>query len=181
MAYERQYKVTSSLQGAYTLYTEEYGKIDRKLYLAICYDILKTIAHMIITQSLEYRIPERLGFLRVKKTKTKLRLNEEGKIDIRYNIIDWEATWKCWQEMYPGKTRKEIKNIENKSVIFQDNYHTNGDVMSWYWDRSFCNVKNNRIYSFSPSKGGKYGDYYYGRLGLAAWIKSDEKNNDYYY
>lgn len=181
MAYERKYKVTSSLQGAYELYKEEYTKIDKKLYLAICYDILKTISHMIITESFEYRIPERLGFIRIRKTKGKLKLNSKGRIDINNNIIDWDATWKYWESQYPNKTRNEIKQVEGKSVIFQTNYHTNGEIMQWHWNRAFCNVRNNKIYSFRPSKGGKFRDYYYGRLGLAAWIKSDDKNNDYYY
>ena len=96
------------------------------------------------------------------------------------NIIDWAATIKYRQEQYPGKTKKELKEIKDKGIIFQSNDHTNGEVMSFYWDRSICSVVNHSIYSFDPVKGGVFDSYYTGRLGLAKWIKSDEKTNDYY-
>ena len=181
MAYERKYKVTSSLQGAYSLYEEKYEKIDKKLYFDIVYDILKTISHMIITESFEYRIPEKLGYLRIRKKKPKLKI-KNGKIDINKNIIDWKATWEYWDSYYPNKTRSEIRNIKDKpGVIFQINKHTNGEVMSWFWDKNTCNAKNNSVYSFSPVKGGLFEGMYRGRLGLGAWIKSSDKKNDYYY
>ena len=180
MAYERKYKVTSTLQDAYKLYGEEYGKINKKLYLAIAYEILKTIATMIIKESLEYRIPERLGFIRIRKKHGKLILRD-GRIDVNKNVIDWKDTWDTWYEMYPGKTRKEINKIKGKRVIFQSNYHTDGEIMSWYWDKKTSNVKNNRIYNFTPVKGGVFDEYYTGRLGLASWIKSYDRENDYYF
>lgn len=180
MAYERKYKITSTVKDSYSLYKEEYGDINKFQYLKIAYEILKTISHMIITESLEYRIPDRLGFLRIKKMKSKLRLRN-GRIDVNKNVIDWKATWDYWHEIYPDKKRKEIIAIEGKKVLFQTNYHTDGDIMKWYWDRSMCNIKNNKIYSFNKVKGGVSDGIYTGRLGLAAWIKSDEKTNDYFY
>lgn len=180
MAYERRYKVTSTLQDAYKTYNTSYEPINKKLYIAIAYDILKHISNMIITNSLEYRIPNKLGFIRIKKTKPKLKIRE-GRIDVNKNIIDWKATWDAWNEMYPNKTRKEIKLIKDKRVIFQTNNHTDGEVMRWYWDRSVCNIKNNSIYSFARVKGGIFDGLYTGRLGLAQWIKSEDKTNDYYY
>ena len=180
MAYERKYKVTSSLQGAYKLYKEDNPEIDKKVYMAIVYDITKTIADMIIRESFEYRLPGKLGFIRVRKKKPKLKLRD-GRIDINKNIIDWESTLQYWKKKYPNKNRKELKAIEGKKVIFQTNNHTNGEVMSWYWDKKICNIPNSSIYSFKPIKGGIFGDFFLGRLGLASWIKSDDKTNDYYY
>jgi hypothetical protein len=181
MAYERKFKVTSSLQGAYKLHKEKNSKITREVYFAVVYDITKAIADMIIRESFEYRIPEKLGFLRIRKKKPKLKIRD-GRIDINKNIIDWEATWKYWETTYSGKTRKEIRGIKNKpGVIFQTNPHTDGEVMSWYWDKMTCTVKNNSVYNFSKVKGGIFDGLHTGRLGLAWWIKSDEKMNDYYY
>jgi len=169
--YERKIKITNSVQDAFKLYKEEYGKISKKLYLAVAYELMKNVSNMIIKESFEYRIPEAMGFLRIRKKKQKIRI-ENGRIDINKNIINWDATWKAWMKKYPGKTRKEIKEIENKRVVFQTNDHTNGEVMQWHWDKSVNKVPNAYVYSFDPVKGGEFDGYLTGRLGLAKWIKS---------
>jgi hypothetical protein len=128
MAYKRDIKITSSLQDAYKLYKKEYKDIDKRLYLDIAYELMMTISNMIITESLEYRMPSRLGFLRIKKSTLKLKI-KNGKIDINKNIIDWGATWKYWESEYPNLSRKDIIAIKGKKVMFQTNSHTNGEVM----------------------------------------------------
>jgi hypothetical protein len=45
-------------------------------------------------------------------------------------------------------------------------------LMDISWDKSTCNIHNQTVYSFRPTKRN--------RLALAEWIKSDEKTNDYY-
>ena len=180
MAYERKYKVTSTLQDSYDSYKEEFGEVNKKLYLAIAYEILKTISDKIIRESLEYRMPSKMGFLRIKKNKQKLVI-KDGKIDRRRNIPNWKATWEAWHKKYPDKTREEIKQIPDKGIIFQKNYHTDGHIMRWFWDRKFSNARNSSVYSFDPVKGGIKDGIYMGRLGLASWIKSGKMKNDYYY
>lgn len=179
MAYERDYKVTASLHDAYKVYKKLHFGIDRRQFLDIAYDINKTISDMIIKESLEYRLPERMGFLRIKKKKQKLKL-VNGKISPKKNVIDWENTWKYWQECYPDKTWKEIKQIKGKQVLFQTNPHTDGEIMKWYW-RKGSGVKNSTVYVFDVVKGGIVDNKNIGRLGLAWWIKSDDKTNDYYF
>lgn len=180
MAYERRIKITHTIDDCYKYYKNEYdGSLNKKEYKTIAYELNKTIADMIIRDSFEYRIPYGLGFIRIKKVKLKFRLYN-GKIDINKNIIDWKATWDYWEKQYPGKTRAEIKKIPGKQVFFQDNEHTNGDVMRWYWDKRISRVKNILTYSFKPVKGGE-GEFYTGRLGLSKWINSREKRNEYYY
>lgn len=180
MAYERDIKITSSLQDSYKLYKREYKDIDKRLYLDIAYELMITISDMVIRESLEYKLPSRLGSVRIRKSIPKLKI-KNGKIDLNKNIKDWDATWKYWNSQYPGLSRKEIKAIKGKKVIFQTNKHTNGEVMRWYWDKLTCKVINHKIYCFKPVKGGVFNDKYTGRLGLAKWIKSDDKTNDYYF
>lgn len=180
MAHERKYKITSSLQGAFKMYKEDNPGIKRSLYLAVAYDITKAIADMIIRESFEYRLPFKLGFLRIRKKKQKIKI-KDGRVDVNKNIIDWEATNKYWKEQYPNLTKQELKAIKDKPVIFQTNSHTNGEVMEWYWDRRICSVRNTSVYIFRPVKGGIQDGLYSGRLGLAWWIKSEEKTNDYYF
>jgi len=141
---------------------------------------MSTVSDIIIKESVEYKLPSRLGFLRIRKTKPKLKI-KNGRIDVNTNVIDWDASWKYWESEYPELTRNEIKKIKDKRVIFQTNKHTNGEVMRWYWDRTTCKVPNFSVYSFKPVKGGIFNNKYTGRLGLAKWIKSDEKTNDYYF
>lgn len=179
MAYERDYKVTASLQDAYKLYKELYSGLPKNEYLAIAYDINKTLSDAIIRESLEYRLPEKLGFLRIKKAKQKLVI-KDGKIDPKKNVIDWENTWNYWKEIYPGLTHKEIKKLKGKKVLYQTNQHTDGTIMRWAWTKGY-GVKNYSVYTFDTVKGGIIDGHYTGRLGLAWWIKSDDKNNDYYY
>lgn len=180
MAYERDYKVTASLHDAYKVYKKLYKDIkDRRKFLDIAYDINKCLSDMIIRDSLEYRLPERMGFLRIKKKKQKLIIIN-GRISPKKNIIDWENTWKLWKEMYQDKSWKEIKKMKGKQVLFQTNRHTDGEIMKWYW-RKGSGVKNSTVYVFDVVKGGIVENKYTGRLGLAWWIKSDDKTNDYYF
>lgn len=180
MAYERKVKITSSLQDAYKLYKRDYKDINKRLYLDIAYDLMITISDMVIRESLEYKMPARLGMLRIRKTTPKLKI-KNGRIDVNTNVIDWKATIDYWEEEYGTRDRRKLKTIEGKRVIFQTNKHTNGEVMRWFWDRFTCRATNYMVYTFKPVKGGIFNDKYTGRLGLAAWIKSDEKTNDYYF
>lgn len=179
MAYERKYKITASVQDSYKVYKELKGKLPRKLYLKIAYELLEIISDMIIRQSLEYKIPHRLGFLKIRKKKQHIRLYEGG-IDINKNTIDWKSTKEAWKAMYPDKTEKEIRAIPGKKVIFHTNRHTDGYVMRWYWDKRLCTTVNRTIYLFKPVKGGEFNGNFRGRLGLAGWINHDERKNDWY-
>lgn len=180
MNYERKIKITYGIEDIYEYYkSNSDNPIDNKLFKTIIYELNRTISDMIIKDSFEYRIPHGLGFLRIKKKKLKYIIRE-NRIDINKNIINWEETWKYWNSIYKV-SRKEIKDIKNKKVIFQENEHTNGEVMRWYWDKRTVSCKNISAYSFKVVKGGEYENKLYGRLGLSKWIKSEEKDNDYYY
>lgn len=179
MAYERKVKVTASLQDAYKTYRTTNKKLRKREYLDVCYDITEVISDMIIRESLEFKLPYRTGHLRIKRIPQKLKL-KDGRIDVNKNVIDWTATWDAWYEMYPNKTNKEIRVLKDKWVIFQTNDHTDGQIMRWYWDKRFCAIKNSSIYRFKPVKGGEFNGNYRGRLGLAKWIKHDDRKNNWY-
>lgn len=182
MAYERDIKITKATNDIYKFYKSKYKDkaLDERLFKDIYYELNKEISNLIITQSFEYRIPFRMGHLRIKKNKLKLRI-KDGNVDVAKNLVNWEATWDYWHSIYPDKTHKEIKKIKGKKRIYQMNNHTDGDIMRWFWDRKSSNVKNQNKYKFKPVKGGIFEDRYIGRLGLAKWIKSEEKDNDYFY
>lgn len=183
MAYERKYKVDLTIKDIWNKYKKENicPDIEEKVFKNILYDLNKTKADLLIRNSLEYRLPFRLGFLRIKKAKLKVKLIN-GKIDVNKNVIDWKATLDYWEKQYGTRNRKELKEIPNKKVIFQTNDHTDGEIMRWYWDKKLSNVKNKSVFLFNPVKGGVTPDgFYTGRKGLSKWINSEDRLNDYYY
>jgi len=181
-AYERDYKITGGLWGAYKLFKYKYPKhnVSRTDYVKICHLINKKISNAIVTDSLEFRVPYRLGFIRIKTFKQQIKFID-GKLDTQSNSIDWVKTKKLWAEQYPELSKDELKAIKNKQLVIHVNDHSNGYTMRWMWDKRFCTTKNKTVYVFSPVKGGiTKDDYHYGRRGLASWIKNDENNNEYY-
>lgn len=179
--YERKIKLTGGLQAAYKRYKTVSGTktISREMYTGICQDFNKALSNKIITESFEYKIPYGLGHLRIKSSQQKIRI-KDGKIQTCKMAIDWNSTKKLWREMYPGKTSQELKEIPNKKILVHTNEHTDGKIMRWYWDRRISNFKNQTVYKFKPVKGGEIDNNYTGRLGLSAWINSDDMNNEYY-
>jgi hypothetical protein len=168
-------KITAGLWDSYKHFRKKYRlvhpDVDRKEYVNICHAINKGLANKIIKESFEFRIPYGLGVLSIKKNKIKIKI-KDGKLEKNKMIIDWDKTWKYWQSEYPGMNRKEIKQIPNKTVIYNMNDHSDGYIMGWNWDKTTCRTVNQTVYNFKPTKGN--------RLALAAWIKSDERCNDYY-
>ena len=182
-AYERKYKVTKTIKDIFKAYKEEkiVSPVDVKTFKEILYDINKVVSGLVIKESFEYKIPYRLGFIRIKKTKMRLAL-KDGKIDVTRNMVDWKATLDFWEEKYNTRDRKVLKEIPDKKRIFQTNEQTNGEIMRWYWDKSFTTIINKSVYLFKPVKGGTDSEgRLAGRLGLRDWINSDDKKNDYYF
>ena len=92
-----------------------------------------------------------------------------------------------WNELYPNKTKEELKDIPNKKLIIHTNDHSNSTLLKWYWDKRMSNVTNHQAYIFKAVKGVQDNDYYdnndaywYGKRGLAKWAKNEDKFNEYY-
>lgn len=170
---EHKIKITKGLWDAYKAFKLKYPETDlvRKQYVDICHLINKKISNKIITESLSFKIPFRLGTISIIKTKLKIKI-KDGKLQTNKLKVDYGATWKYWNEQYPGLTRKEIKNIPNKIVIYHTNDHSNGYIMRWKWSKRGAKFLNAYGYLFKPTK--------YNRLHLASHIKSEDMSNDYY-
>lgn len=180
--YVRKVKVSRGLKDAYMFYKNKFPKkhIDKKKYTDICSLFNKKLSDKIIRESLEARLYFRLGFLRIRANKLKVKM-KDGKIDTNRNPIDWPKTLDMWERVYGTRDKSVLKGIDNKKLVYHVNENTNGFIMMWYWDKRNSNIINNRVYKFSPVKGGVSDDgYYYGRRGLAKWINNDERINEYY-
>ena len=173
MAYERDVKIDKGLWDAYKHYKHKkvVPTIDRATYVKIVHDINKKISKAIIEESLEFKIPFHLGMLSIKKNKLKIRI-KDGKLLKPKMVVDWEASWKMWMEDNPGLTHNEIKKLPGKQVIYQTNEHTNGYIMGWKWAKSMSRFRNSSVYMFKPTKQN--------RIDLGRWIKSGDRENDYY-
>jgi len=134
----------------YKKYCEDTGnprKLSKKQYSGILKEFFKKIIDSMIMQAVEFTFPHRLGNLRIKKTKIKIKLDNKGNLDKSRLAPDWGACRKLWAKEYPGKSLKEIKEIKDKPMIYHTNRHTDGYRHKWHWDKTTCLVKNNSAYS----------------------------------
>lgn len=181
--YQHMYTMDYNYDDIYEFYRENYSKkISKKEFKKLCYTFNKIIGNKIIKESFEFKLPFRLGSIRIKAEKQKIKFKENGKVDKSKTSIDWGATWKMWYEQFPHLSYKEIQAEPNKTSLVHTNEHSNGYIMRWFWDKRLSNTKNQSAYIFKPVKGGyleKEG-IYYGKRGLSSWIKNYEKTNEYY-
>lgn len=182
--HKRSVNITGGLYDAYKFYKGKNCKptVTKEEYSKICQLFNKKISDKIISESYEFKIPFGLGYLRIKGNKSKIRI-KDGRIDPNRMPINWPETKKIWAELYnwPNISSEEFTAIKHKKYVFFTNEETDGYIYRWYWDKRTSNFKNQSVYNFRPVKGGVTSDNYHtGRLGIASWIKSGKKNNEYY-
>lgn len=121
--------------------------IPQSLFAKILKDYNKAICEKVVEEAYEFRLPFRLGFLRIRKHKNVVKLDEDGKLDTSNMHPDWKATWDLW------KRKPEAR--EAKKLIFHRNKHTNGCYFKYYWDKRTCNIKNSSVYKLEMSRTNK--------------------------
>ena len=131
----------------------------RKVLKTFNAEICKDIVH----NSGEYRMPYRLGYLRIRKFKTRLKLDDEGNLVTKHLQVNWKETKKLWASNEEAKVAKKI--------IWHNNKHTQGYYFKWYWDKRACNITNSSVYSLVMTRANK--------RSIAAALKENE-NLDYY-
>lgn len=132
----------------YKFYKELYGKkaLPRSTMREVYKRLFPSIVKMMVFDNFEYRMPSRLGYIRVKKKLVEPKLDENGNIDARRLSVDFKKTKKLWQKLYPGKTQKELKQIKDKPLVRELNEDYNGYRVVWYWDKTTCNLPNQAAY-----------------------------------
>lgn len=174
--YERDITITHTLKDAYKFYKNKcidgnsvYVSFDK--YKEVCYEYNLRVSDAIIKQSFEFKIPYKLGILRIKKNKQKFKIIE-GRLKPKRAMIDWFNTrYVLWKRLYPNKTLAELKEIKDKPLVMFTNEHSNGEIMRWYWDKRYNKVKHKKAYLFKPVKQN--------RLDLGKHIKDENRENDY--
>lgn len=126
--------------------------ITKKQYVSVCKSFLEKVSLAVIRDKYEFKIPSRLGYLRIIKRKAKTK------------AVDFHNTRKY------GKT------------IRHANLHTNRYYFAFQWFKSnpYCYFTNKSYYHFSVVDDKRR--RLIGRRGLAEWIKqcaTDPTKKDY--
>jgi len=115
-------------------------------YTEITKKFFTRVLESLIYKGIEFSFPNRLGNLRIKKSKVAARLNKYGNLDKRGYAPNWDATKKLWARQYPDKTPEELKSVKGKQIIYHLNRHTDGYLHKWVWDKSTRIAKNSSGY-----------------------------------
>jgi hypothetical protein len=147
-------KVDYKFDEIYKFYQERWGEkaLPRKTVMQIYKKLLPAIVKLIIFENLDFRMPGRLGYLRIKKKLKEVKLTKSGEVDARNLSIDWKKTKQYWETLYPGKTAQEIAEIKDKPLVREMNEDTNGYRMLWFWDKLTCNIRNQSAYYLDMSR-----------------------------
>ena len=145
--------------------------VDYSTYCSVIREFNSKLVNGLICETLEFKIPFRMGKFRIKKFKQKIKLDSNGDVDKKNLPVDWEKTKEMWRKIYPELTKSEIEAIPKKKVIYHLNEHTAGYRCILFWDRINCNVINNRVYSATFT--------FTNRRKLAYMLKTDCKINYY--
>ena len=143
--------------------------VEKSTYNKFLKDLLDAFSKAIVETGLELKL-NKLGKIRV-RTKELHFFNKDGK-RAKSVRVNWKDTWDYWFKKYPGLTKEEIININNKPIIYHDNEHTNGEFYEHYWDNSTINLKYKSFYNFNASRQ-------YSRL-IAKVVKDPNRKTFYY-
>lgn len=158
MAYKRTTGKHNCDYGLIDLYkeykSESKDPVSYKTYSEFIKEYNERIMNAVIYEALEYKMPYRLGYLRIQKRKKKPYF-KDGKLIKKHISIDWKRTLDSWRSQWPNLTDEEIKQIplgEDKKILLHHNDHTNGYSVRFYWDKRFSNAKNQIAYIYKATR-----------------------------
>jgi hypothetical protein len=153
---KRKYISSTNIENMFRVAVEKYNfSLDKKEYSKLLEIINNYIFDIILHDSSEYRLPKKLGSIRIKRTKFKYKLDENGRVKKNQMKVDFNSSKKLWREKYPNKTWQEIKEIPDKPLIYYLNKHTNNYYNKFYWDKRTSTLKNQSIYKLDIIRNRK--------------------------
>jgi hypothetical protein len=152
---KRRFIADYKFEEIYSFYKEMYK--DEALSKEVVHEIYKKlfpeIVKLMVFENLDYRMPARLGSIRVRKKEVGPKIDKNGNLDTRNLSIDFKATKKLWEKLYPGKTAEEINLIEGKPIIRETNDYNGGYRLHWYWDKLTSNLLNQSAFYINMTRG----------------------------
>jgi hypothetical protein len=141
----RRYKSDYGLNNIYKVYLSlSSNPLNYETFKNIIYEYNEQICKCIIYENLEFHMPNRIGYLRIRKRRTRTHIDEDGKVNTRYMVPNWHATLNLW-ESDPAAWNK-------RQIIFHLNRHTRGYVYRWFWDKFTCKVKHQSYYALCMAR-----------------------------
>ena len=116
---------STTLKDSFKDYKKEGGDLEYKVYRDICEEYNEEVINNIILDTLEFKIPNRLGSIRIKKVKGSPKR------------VDWALT---------KKYNKKIYHL---------NMHTDGYYYKWMWHKKDALFINKSVYSFTATRKAK--------------------------
>lgn len=144
-------KISYTLSDIYTEYAKQAGSLPKSKFMLVK-EVLKRISRAIIVEKFAFRIPHRLGFLRV------------------------------MQDSTPVEKLNYTKRGSNNKVYPFLNRHTGGKMFTFRWQKrnSYCSFTNR--YKYALKVVDDKTNRYIGKRGLAEYIQNcanDPKVRDY--
>jgi hypothetical protein len=134
-------------------------------YNSICKEFNQLLSDLIIYNAYEFKIPYRIGPIRIRKYKARLKIDPvTNKLQTNTLPVDYKATKLLWSEDEEARL--------NKKKVYILNTHTDGYRCTWFWSKKRCNIPNKSVYQFIPCRRNK--------RALAEALKLEEQKPDYF-
>lgn len=160
---KNKHEVDFGIFDVYTFYVKKTGNpynLTRVQFKNIWKQFIQKVWTEIIENKFVFRMPYSLGSIYIKGYKPKIKIEKDGKVNMRHIAMDFKKSIEYWKE----------NPEDGKRVIYNFNDHTDGYLMKIYWDRRTCNIAGYTKYACVPSRQIK--------RRLAKYIK--ETNTIYY-
>lgn len=155
--------------------------ITLKIFNLILKKYYTEISRLIIEECFDYRIPFKLGYLKIKSFKLNLKI-VNGKLDKKKLTPDYAATRKWYMKNFPIECptyhsamlylRKLKLEGKDRKILYHYNDHTSGYTYRWHWNKGFSSIINITIYKFIPIRRNK--------KAISDWVKKNNNNVNYY-
>lgn len=137
--------------------------MSRQTYYDILQDINSAAMECVLYENMELDMP-RLGGIRIRRYKRKLKLDKNGDLKTINIPVDYKATKELWA--------RDTQAKEKKKLIFNFNEHSNGFSYRFWWDKRTSNQKNQSKYYFRATRKNK--------RELAKIVKDSNIRHKYY-
>lgn len=150
-------------------------KVTEDIFKKLTYSYNKKIIENVIEKGKSFRIPGKIGEIKIVKFKVPLRLDDKGNLDVNRLRIDHNATWEYWYKLYGTRDRQTIlrtTNTKERPKIYHYNEHTGGFAFRWKWDKIDTRLDITTYYAFKPVRNN--------RLKLKKFVTEEEKSSKMY-
>lgn len=169
-------KYISTVPRSYKIYREDNSAVNAALHSDICKRFNKGVLTLIIEKGIKFKMPYKLGFIRIKPFKLR-KFDEDGELikanirvdygeTIKYYQKKWHTGWKETQALMKEK-RLSGEKIE---YLYHFNNHTKQYNHRWLWEKPYP-LLNKSFFLFKTVKSS--------RLALSRYVQANANNLNY--